>query len=266
MMPMSACIPTLLWLLAVTGFQQQAAARTTPAEVEADLVRMLNAERVVRGLPELRIDAHLAEAARAHARVMADHGDIGHQFPGEAALEARVAETGVRFGEVAENVSRTNAAEVALVAHKALMDSRPHKATILDPAFNVVGVGTVDDGRMFYIAQAFAKAFAVVAPQDVGAAVLDGLQRARTEAGLPPLRLLELPALQGEVCRPNATVRTMMNGVDAMGAVLFTTFDGALPEGLGAPVRNRRYSRVAIGVCPGRAGVGGEYRVGVVFF
>jgi uncharacterized protein YkwD len=251
----------------VTDDQRQAAPRVTPAAVEADLVRMLNAERVIRELPKLRIDGKLAEAARAHARVMAEHKAIAHAFRGEPELAARVAATGVRFSAVAENVSLTDAADVAVAAHKALMDSRPHRATILDPAFTAVGVGVVFDGRTFYIAQDFAHTFAALSPQDVSAAVLDGLQRARTEEKLAPLRLLRLLTLQEEACRPNATVRTLLDRfADSRCAFLFTTFDGTLPERIDAPARDQRLTRVAIEVCPGRASVGGECRVGAVFF
>ena len=127
----------------------------TPTAVEASLVQLVNQARAEHGLPPLRVDDRVAAAARRHARVMAEHNAIGHEFPDEPALVDRVATTGITFRMVGENVGRTNTGRPAIDSHRCLMDSEPHRANILGETFDAVGIGVVADGSMFYISEVF---------------------------------------------------------------------------------------------------------------
>jgi hypothetical protein len=64
---------------------------------ERELFADTNRERQAQGLPTLRWNAALAEAARQHVQMMAERQTISHQFPGEASLPARCSKAGVSF-------------------------------------------------------------------------------------------------------------------------------------------------------------------------
>jgi len=116
---------------------------------ERKLFTAVNRERELQGLPPLHWDPALAAAARLHAREMAEHRSISHQFYGEPSLAARATKAGSRFTALAENVAQApSAAEV----HRLWMNSSPHRANILDPQMNAIGIAVAErDGEMFAV-------------------------------------------------------------------------------------------------------------------
>jgi hypothetical protein len=116
------------------------------------LFSALNQERTSRGLTPVRFDAALTQAASAHARQMADRGMISHRFPNEAELSDRGAEAGARFDRITENVAEGPS---AVVLHDAWMHSAGHRANILDPAVDAVGIAVVARNGQFYAVQDF---------------------------------------------------------------------------------------------------------------
>src|SRR5580692_10650919 len=82
----------------------------TASVAEQYLLAAANQERTARGLSQLRRDPQLARAAAQHARVMAEHGGISHQFPGEPELTSRGASAGVAFSMILENVAEAPSA------------------------------------------------------------------------------------------------------------------------------------------------------------
>src|SRR4051794_14834817 len=60
--------------------------RSSANVAEQYLLSSANRERADRGLPQLRVDATLSQAARFHALQMASHANISHQFSGEPDL------------------------------------------------------------------------------------------------------------------------------------------------------------------------------------
>ena len=100
----------LLGLAAAVGFMPHALAQRdnnsadSVTLAEQYLLSAANQERVARGLQQLHRNPELARAAAAHAREMAAHGTISHQFAGEPELTDRGANVGVPFSEISENV------------------------------------------------------------------------------------------------------------------------------------------------------------------
>jgi uncharacterized protein YkwD len=72
---------------------------------ERDLLDRINHEREHAGLAKLEWNPQLAESARGHAKQEADRTAISHQFEGEPPLQSRIAVTGLRFDNCAENVA-----------------------------------------------------------------------------------------------------------------------------------------------------------------
>ena len=137
-----------IFLLAVQTTQVGLSTSST----EKRIFEELNHERASRGLIALQWDDHAAEAARAHAELLAENGKLSHQFPGEATLAERIGITGARFTIAAENVARTEFVEDI---HPALMGSSGHRANILSPSYNAVGIGMVEKQGRIYVAQDF---------------------------------------------------------------------------------------------------------------
>ena len=111
---------------------------------ERQLLDLLNTTRVQHGVPPLRMDGGLREAARAHSHDMAVGGYAGHgSFSLGSALD-RLSHV-VAWGLVAENVTfAVNSA----AAHRALVASQTHLENILEPRFHRVGIGVFSAGSL----------------------------------------------------------------------------------------------------------------------
>jgi uncharacterized protein YkwD len=108
-----------------------------------------NRVRVEEGLAQLQWNEGLAGAARKHAVLMLNEGDLSHQFDGEPSLATRVSEVGVRFTHVGENVAF--GPEPASM-QAGWMESPGHRANILGASFNALGVGVLEeDGRLYAV-------------------------------------------------------------------------------------------------------------------
>jgi hypothetical protein len=126
---------------------------TAPNVAEQFLLAAANQDRVARGLQPLRLDPTLAEAALAHAREMAAHRDISHQFPGEPKLSERGANAGARFSLISENVAE---APVAAMIHDLWMHSEGHRKNLLDPGVDAVGISVIVRDHEYYAVEDFA--------------------------------------------------------------------------------------------------------------
>ena len=69
---------------------QAAQAAPSISSAEKRIFEELNHERASHGLSALQWDDHAADAARAHAQLLAENGKLAHQFPGEATLPERI--------------------------------------------------------------------------------------------------------------------------------------------------------------------------------
>jgi uncharacterized protein YkwD len=125
------------------------------AREESDqLLAMLNLARQSEGARPLSRDARLDRIALEHAEAMRALGHIAHDAgdgtPGERARAAGVAAT-----LVGENVAH---ARSAVLAHRALWASPSHRANLLEPNYDAVGIGTArgEDGSV-WVSELFAK-------------------------------------------------------------------------------------------------------------
>jgi uncharacterized protein YkwD len=148
---------------------------------EKQLFDQLNESRKEAGLEPLGWDENLAQAARAHSQLMASKNQLAHVLPGEPAVDARLAATGVRFNRSAENVAyNTNFGDF----HKAWMESPPHRENMLSPNYNVVGIGVAqsDDG-LYYATQDFAHSLAHLSETQAEEVVANAFNELRTKDG-----------------------------------------------------------------------------------
>jgi hypothetical protein len=138
---------------------QVARAQAAPGSPEQVLLDSANRERAARGLAPLRWDNNLAKAARRHAQQMAEHNELSHQFSGEPDLSSRVRQTTTSFVALAENVAYGASVQGL---HTQWMQSPPHRANLLDPKLNSVGIAVQDvNGRLFAV-EDFSEAISTV--------------------------------------------------------------------------------------------------------
>jgi hypothetical protein len=103
-------------------------------------------------LRPLRWDPSLFQAAVYHAQEMAERESISHQYDDEPDLTARGEGAGARFSEIAENVAE---APSAIMIHEAWMNSPHHRANLLDPKVDSVGISVVSRNGQLYAVEDF---------------------------------------------------------------------------------------------------------------
>jgi uncharacterized protein YkwD len=127
------------------------------AQAEATSFQLVNQARQQAGVPLLQLDPALSAVARAHSEAMRDRGFFGHDDPvtGKSFLD-RLLDAGQPFRTAGENLATTtHAADPAGFAHANLFASPEHRAEILDPAFDRVGVGVARSGDSYWFTQLF---------------------------------------------------------------------------------------------------------------
>jgi uncharacterized protein YkwD len=172
----------VLLVLGATGYAQDAVSESAAAEQA--LFRMINRERAQDGVPELQWNEWLAQAAGKHAAEMARRRQLSHQFPGEPGLRDRIAATSIRFDATAENVALgPTAAEM----HDSWMHSPGHRANILEPKYNAIGVAVVRSGDELYAVTDFAHSVPALTASELEDAVATAINQVRTQEKLPRL-------------------------------------------------------------------------------
>jgi uncharacterized protein YkwD len=186
---------TLLFvsLLAATSFAQE----TFDAAGEKQLVELINQERAREGLDPLVVDERLTQAARKHTELLPKHKVLAHQFDGEESLQLRIADENLRSDRQAENV----ALEMSVAgAHANLMDSPPHRATILSSKYNAVGVGVLRSGDDIYVTEDFVHRVPDYSDQQADAVVQKTISQYAAAQGLPVPARKPQPTIHQMAC------------------------------------------------------------------
>jgi uncharacterized protein YkwD len=112
-------------------------------ELEAQMLELVNRERVREGLAPLAADPEMREVARRHSTDMFRRGYFAHATPEGRNPFDRMHEAGVQFRTAGENLAL---APTLTIAHRGLMNSPGHRANILQRQFGRVGIGVMDGG------------------------------------------------------------------------------------------------------------------------
>jgi uncharacterized protein YkwD len=168
------------------------------AQAEQQLLDLANQARAQAGVPRLTLDTGLCQAARAHAQAMFVARQLSHQFEGEPSLPQRLATaTSTQLDQEGENVAFDFDAEKG---HQHLMLSPPHRANLLNPAYNVIGMGVVRSGDRLYIVQDFGHALPNYSPVEVKERIAATVAQARHQANQPDLARSDLPNADAAAC------------------------------------------------------------------
>jgi uncharacterized protein YkwD len=168
------------------------------SQAEQQLLDLANQDRAHAGAPRLTLDAGLSKAARAHAEAMFAARQLSHQFQGEPSLPQRLAVVAhTPLDQEGENV----ALDVdATQAEQHLMLSPPHRANLLNPAYNVVGLGVVRSGDRLYIVQDFGHALPNYSVAEVKERIAATVAQARHQANQPDLARRDLEIADDAAC------------------------------------------------------------------
>jgi uncharacterized protein YkwD len=125
---------------------------------EKALVELTNKARAEAKLSLLKVNPLLCKAARQHSRNMAKQEKMTHVLDGKR-VGQRVAETGYDYKKVGENLAMSKpkgdpnapAAPPADI-HKMWMESKGHRANILEPKFTEIGISMYlsEKGTYYY--------------------------------------------------------------------------------------------------------------------
>ncbi len=225
---------------------------------ENDLLQAANKSRELAGVPPLRMQESLREAARAHARRMIASQRLEHQLPGEPSLLERIALvsplSGLKIDRAGENIAH---ATCAPGANDALMRSAPHRENLLDRGFNVAGVAAIWSKGRLYVVEDFAHEVPSYSAQQSEKLVGRAIDEMRQQAGLPELAQLTPPKLDEAACslarenRPNA--RLLATAYDNRQIITYTqSRPEILPQGALRMLRDPGVRQFAVGACYAR--------------
>ena len=138
-----------IWLTSGSNLLAQAPVEDTSITLqseafELEVIRLTNLERTSRGLPPLRLNSNLTDAARAHNQDMInndffDHTGSDGSDPWDRACDHGYTPYGWGDCYVGENIAAGYTTPSDVVA--GWMSSQGHRANILNPEYREIGVG-----------------------------------------------------------------------------------------------------------------------------
>ena len=117
---------------------------TAIKDFENQVINLTNAERSKRGLAPLKADWQLSRVARYKAMDMRDKNYFSHTSPTYGSPFNMINEFGLSYTAAAENIAAGQTTPQAVV--NAWMASSGHRANILSPSYNEIGVGYAKGG------------------------------------------------------------------------------------------------------------------------
>jgi uncharacterized protein YkwD len=225
------------------------------SQAEQKLLVLANQSRKQAGSPPLQLDAGLSQAARIHAQAMLEARRLSHQFDGEPSLPTRLADrTDLQLDQEGENVALDYDAQHG---HEHLMLSPPHRANLLNPAYNVVGLGVVRSGDQLYIVQDFGHALPNYSSAEVKDQVAAAVNQTRHQYGQPALQRHDLQSADAAACSMAQADKLGTAPVRALAekstVLTYTSLHPeTLPAGTGHALTSRNLRTFSIGECYSR--------------
>lgn len=115
------------------------------------MLDLINEERTSRGFVPVEFSNELTYMGEQHSLDMIDRNFFSHDNPDGGTIDLRRKDLGIQTF-VGENISKN----VSVTAsHNSLMLSPPHKANILNPNWNRLGIGIISKDGIYHISQEF---------------------------------------------------------------------------------------------------------------
>jgi uncharacterized protein YkwD len=244
----------LLLALAITTITAPRTHAQADGSPEQALLQLANQARAAHNLPPLQWDNSLAKAAHAHLQwVVRSPGELLHQYPGEPGLVTRGANAGGRFSTISENIAGHGDTPASL--QQIWMTTPTHRANLLDPNLNVVGIAVVENQGLLFAVEDFGRNVPALTTDAVEHQVAKLLQA----QGFPP-------APSNEDARKTCTMAQGQSGVPK----LVIQWDGSdisqLPSAVVQQLDKTKYSSAAVGACPGKSSQFTTYHIAVLLY
>jgi uncharacterized protein YkwD len=110
-----------------------------PTPDEAEVIRLVNVERIAAGCPALAAHPVLIQVARAHSQAMSVAGGFKHNSADGSTPFQRLRAVGYQYRVAGENIAAGQPTSAAVM--KAWLDSPDHRKHLLDCRFTQIGVG-----------------------------------------------------------------------------------------------------------------------------
>lgn len=110
---------------------------------EKQMLDLVNRERQRAGLRPLVVDPKLVQLARLKSKDMIAKGYFSHYSPTYGSPFEMMDSFGVSYRYAGENLAGAPTVEIA---HRSLMNSPGHRANILNPNFQRIGIGIISGG------------------------------------------------------------------------------------------------------------------------
>ena len=234
------------------------------AEAE-QIFALANQARAQAGVGPLQWDPALAAAALQHCERMVAEGPIAHRYGGEPDLSTRTAQAGAHFSVIEENVAIGPSGSAI---HEEWMQSPGHRANLLSPDVDHVGVAVVAARGVFYAVADYSRAVEQLSASQVEARVA-GLIRPSGVA------ILRDPSVAREACATDEGMPRSEGGIAPRGGEMprFVMRWQAgdltrLPQALADKLASGNYRQAAVGSCPAQVAGGSftAYRVAVILY
>lgn len=126
------------------------------SQEEKTLVELINEERINRNLNSLQMDENLCKVAKLKAEDMKQNNYFSHISPTYGSPFDMMKKFGINYNMAGENIALNSN---VIKAHYSLMNSEGHRANILNPYYNKVGVGIVKnkEGNGIIVVEMFIK-------------------------------------------------------------------------------------------------------------
>ncbi len=233
-------------------------------QAEAEEIRaMANQARAQAGVGRLEWDQALAAAALQHCLRMAAEGPISHQYSGEPDLSARAAQAGAHFSVIEENVAIGPSADAI---HEEWMESPGHRANLLSPDVDHVGIAVVAARGVLYAVADYSRAVEQLSATQVEAQVV-------TLIRVSGVSILRDPSLARDACATDEGMPRAEGGMAGGATPRFVMRWQAgdltqLPQALVDKLASGNYRQAAVGSCPAQLAEGAfsAYRVAVILY
>jgi uncharacterized protein YkwD len=248
-------------ILVLTGRLLSAQSQALPdLQSQAEqLFALANQSRAEEGAGPLKWDSALAAAALAHCRRMAAEGQLAHRYGGEADLSDRAGQAGAHFSLIEENIALGSYVDQI---HSGWMHSPGHRANLLNPNVDHVGIAVVRANGVYYAVADYTRAVANLTPSQIESEVA-GLIR---PSGVS---VRSDPSLARAACRLDHGMPRASSGPQPAFVMRWQSPDlSRLPRDLVERLASGQYRQASVGSCPAQS-VEGDftvYRVAVLLY
>jgi hypothetical protein len=225
----------------------------------AQLLALANRSRAAQGVAPLKWDPALAHAAREHCLRMAAEGPISHRYAGEPDVEERAGQAGAHFSLIEGNVA---VGHDPAAIHDEWMHSPGHRANLLNPEVDRLGVAVVASRGTFYAVADYERDVPVLTQRQVETTIV-ALVQARGVSVLPD------PELARSACATSKGVPSAKSGPRVRFIMRWQDADlTQLPWALEYKLGTGQFHSATVGSCQpqGQQGSFTAYRIAVLLY